>query len=183
MNHVDNVCQQCEKITKSSVRPVKTENTVQWSRLKCVTTAASTGLEWHYKLNKPDNDRNMWHSIRERKKSTRSYVLIFIFSATPNWLLSCGAPVSKRTFWSFPLTLWESFSYRSTCGKHWHFQWFYQNSLDPLRAEAGSHVLSPACWRTSWQIAARHWVLSCSTTGMEVTVLHSDQRFDWAPSF
>lgn len=91
------------------------------------------------------------HGIK--KKIYMSLSSDLYFAATPNCLLSCGAPFDF--FFSHALGI---ISDSSEGGKYGQFQLFYQNSLAPLLAKPGSHVLSHACWRTSWRIAARHWV-------------------------
>lgn len=98
------------------------------------------------------------HGIRKKKKSTCPSLLIF---ALLQHLTACS-PVEKLV-WGAPFEFLFShamgiISDSSKCGKYGQFQLFYQNSIDPRLAKPGSHVLSPACWRTSWRIAARHWV-------------------------
>lgn len=134
-----NVCQQSGEITKSSMRSLKTAETVQWFSSKRVTTAASTGLAWHYKLEKnSDDDMNTWHAIKNKKKHSKCcpFLLIFVilvysagcFPARVEILIR-GPPF--EVFLSHALGI---ISDSSTCGKYRQFQWFYQRSLDPLLA-------------------------------------------------
>lgn len=146
-------------------RPVIQRKTCNNSGLHRISVA----LQIRGKNSDDDDDMSTWHAMKKIILNVVPFFwsLFFWYTQLVAFLARVEILIRGPPFEVFPSHALGIISDSSTCGKYRQFQWFYQRSLDPPLAKPGSHVLSPACWRRSWGIAARYRALSCRHSGID----------------